>query len=98
MGDRSSYFLAADAYQMLASELAAFRQLSYTELVQLVGPPHVRTVRSGDSTEYAIQITVRVLSTDDILVDGWIAVDDCGPMRRLDDQFVVPKPDCRGTE
>ena len=95
MDDRNSRFLATDAYQLLASELAAFRQLPYEQLTQFVGPAQARRVRARDSTEYAIEINVRWRfgNPGDILVEGWIAVDDCGPLHRLDDSFVVTASD-----
>ncbi len=83
-----------DAYKLLAEELASYRELTYEELAQLVGPSQMRRTRARDSVDYAIQVNVRWSDFEgsDILVDGWVAVDDCGPMRRLDDQFVVPRP------
>ena len=92
MADRIVHFTAADAYKLLVSELAAYRELSYEELAQFVGQPAERIVRASDSTEYALQVRVFYLNEDggDIVVDAWVAVDDCGPMRRLDDHFVVP--------
>jgi hypothetical protein len=83
-----------DAYAMLAAELAAYRQLAYDELARLVGPVKVRRVRGPDSTEYAIEVEVRWRSGEsgDLLVTGWIAADNCGPMRRLDDHFIVAAP------
>jgi hypothetical protein len=83
-----------EAYQILASELAQFRSLSYAELVQFVGPSTSRRIRGRDSTEYATEINVRWRSgvPGDIVFDGWIAVYDCGPVRRLDDVFVVSAP------
>lgn len=88
-----------DAYRLLAEELASYRELTYEELVQLVGPSQLRRVRASDAVEYAIQVTLRWREIDggDIVVDGWVAVDDCGPMRRLDDQFVVPHPNSKQT-
>ena len=83
-----------EAYQLLSTELASYRELTYEELAQLVGPSQMRCTRAADAVEYAIQVTVRWKEFEggDIVVDGWVAVDDCGPMRRLDDQFVVPHP------
>jgi hypothetical protein len=85
---------AIDGYKLLSEELASFRELSYDELVQLIGAPGVRRVRTRDSTEYAIQVSARWRDGEggDILVEGWVAVDDCGPMRRLDDRFEVKAP------
>lgn len=83
-----------EAYALLASELASFHQLSYEELVHFVGTAEVRRVRGSDSTQYAIQVTVewRTGEPGDILVVGWCAVDDCGPLRRLDESFIVHRP------
>ena len=88
------HFAAADAYKLLASELAAYREFTYEELAECVGEPTCRIVRAHDSTEYAIEVTVCWLNEErgDILVDGWVAVDDCGPMRRLDERFIVRPP------
>jgi hypothetical protein len=84
-----------DAYQLLASELAAHRELTYHELIELIGPPTYRIVRASDGTEYATQTTVRwrYCEEGDILVVGWVAVHDCGMMRRYDDYFIVHKPE-----
>lgn len=82
---------AVDAYALLASELAAYRALSYDQLVELVETRDSRVVRANDSIEYAIDIVVRWQKgvPGDIRVDGSVAVDDCGPLRRMDDHFVV---------
>ena len=90
-----SRFRASDAYAMLSSELAAYRELPYDELTQLVGERSLRRVTAADSTEYAIEVIVRWLDLEggDVRVVGWVAVDDCGPVRRLDDAFVVARPD-----
>jgi hypothetical protein len=96
MGDtnRITTFCTADGYAILARELAEFRMLSYQELTQFVGPSIPRRVTTSDATKYLLEVTARWLNTEggDIIVDGWIAVDDCGPMRRLDDYFVVNRP------
>ena len=91
---RITTFCAADGYAILARELAEFRMLSYQELIQFVGPSISRRMTTSDSTEYMLEVSVRWLNTEDgdVIVDGWIAVDDCGPMRRLDDHFVVNRP------
>lgn len=80
-----------DAYKLLSTELAAYRALSHGELAELIGASGVRRVRAGDSIDYAIEVTVRWRRDEggEILVFGWIAEDSCGPMHRLDDQFVV---------
>lgn len=85
---------AVDAYALLASELSAYRELSYDQLVELVETRDSRVVRAKDSIEYAIEVLVRWKNgvPGDICVDGWVAVDDCGPLRRLDDHFVVCSP------
>jgi hypothetical protein len=85
--------MSDDAYRILASELAAFRELTYDELAPFIGEPLLRRVRGADSTEYAIEITFRWRDIEggDIRVVGWAAVDDCGPMRRADSTFVVSR-------
>ena len=89
-----STFKASNAYAILSAELAAYRELPYDELAQLVGEPSLRRITAADSTQYAIEVTVRWSQSEEggIRVIGWIAVDDCGPMRRLDDEFVVRRP------
>lgn len=67
-----STFKASDAYTILSSELAAYRELPYDELARLVGEPTLRRVKAADSTEYAIEVTVRwrLLEGGDIRVIG----------------------------
>ena len=80
-----------DAYKLLASELAAYREMRFEDLAQFVGPQCPRRIRGNDGTEYAVQIKVRRgnLEHGEIIVEGWLAIDDCGPMHRLDDSFIV---------
>lgn len=84
----------ADAYRFLASELAPYRALPYSDLAQLIGPSLVRHIRGEDSTEYAIEVKVRWHAghAAEILVEGWIAENSCGPVHRLDDSFTVALP------
>jgi hypothetical protein len=81
-----------DAYKLLSDEMAAYRALRYGELAELVGPPKVRIVRGVDSTEYAVEVIVRWRNGErgELLVEGWIAANDCGPLHRLDESFIVP--------
>jgi hypothetical protein len=83
-----------DAYALLASELAAYRELSYDELAELVGASSSRRVRAADSTHYVVEVNVRWLpgKSGQILVEGLAATADCGPLRRLDHSFVVLAP------
>ena len=83
-------FKATDVYQILSSELAAFRELRYDELAELVGETISRQMIAADSTAYAVEIKIRWRDAPggEILVVGWAAVDDCGPMRRVDNSFV----------
>jgi hypothetical protein len=82
------------AYKILAGEIAAFRSLSFDDLLQFVGETQSRRIRGDDGNEFATSLTVCWLNPKSrgIIVYGWIAVDDCGPMRRLDDEFIVPPP------
>jgi hypothetical protein len=84
----------ADAYEFLASELNAYRRLSYEELAQFVGESSAIRRRSEDSTEYVIEVKVRCCGDQHgkILVEGMAAVADCGPLRRLDQSFVILPP------
>jgi hypothetical protein len=81
------------AYKLLSSELAPYRALSYDDLSSLIAPAAPRVISDDDSTRYAIQITVtwRNAIQGDILVDGWRALEDCGPLNRIDEHFVVSK-------
>jgi hypothetical protein len=80
-----------DAYALLTSEMAAYRQLSYDDLAQLVGCSSSKHVRAADSTQYVVEVNVRWRTgkPGEILVEGMAATNDCGPLRRLDDVFVV---------
>ncbi len=82
------------AYQLLAAEMASYRALSYDELCQFIGTAQPRVVSGDDSEKYALQIVVRWHDAErnDILVDGWVALDECGPLHRIDEQFTVRKP------
>jgi hypothetical protein len=83
-----------EAYNLLVRELASIRALSYDELTQLIGSSPQRVIIGVDSVRYAIQTYVkwRKEAGGDILVEGWVAVDDCGPLLRLDERFTVRNP------
>ena len=84
-----------DAYRLLAAEMAAYRTLSFGDLAELIGPTQMRRIRADDSAGYAIEVKVSWRHNEpggEILVEGWIADDTCGPMHRLDENFVVSAP------
>jgi hypothetical protein len=85
-----------DAYKLLSSEMVSYRELSYDELRRLIGSTSPRSVVGGNSTRYATQVSVNWHKHEqgDILIEGWIAVDDCGPLQRIDERFIFRKPDC----
>jgi hypothetical protein len=80
-----------DAYKILAEEMASYRTRQYAELAQLVGSGRLRRVAGADSTSYSVEVKVRWRNGDpgDLLVEGWIAEDTCGPLHRLDEAFIV---------
>jgi hypothetical protein len=84
--------MAFEAYRLLFNEMAVFRELPYEQLAEFIGQPH-RWQVTVDGVAYAIEITVgwRYAEGGEIRVIGWAAVDDCGPMRRVDDTFVVSR-------
>lgn len=84
-----------DAYQLLSSELAAYRNMQYRDLVSAIGQTTSRIVRAEDSTRYTIEVHVqwRDEAEGEIIVDGMVGTADCGPLGRIDDSFVVLKRD-----
>jgi hypothetical protein len=83
-----------DAYALLTAEMAAYRELRYDDLVQLVGETSSKHLRAADSTQYLIEINVswRTGAPGEILVKGMAATADFGPLRRLDDSFLASPP------
>lgn len=79
-----------EAYRLLASELASLRELDYEQLAALLGRSS-RLSRASDGSIFSIYIDIRWRNREhgDILVEGMIATADCGPLKRLDDSFVV---------
>jgi hypothetical protein len=79
-----------EAYKLLASELASLRELGHEELATLLGRSS-RLLRASDGSIFSVYIDIRWRNRGhgDILVEGTIATADCGPLRRLDDSFVV---------
>jgi hypothetical protein len=83
------------AYQLLASELQAYRELPFTELRQLVGEKSTRSVRGDDGVGYDLTMIVRWHLHDDgdIRITGFIGESKWGsPHDALDDTIVVPNP------
>jgi hypothetical protein len=83
------------AYQLLASELQAYRALPFPELHQLVGEQSTRRVRGEDGVDYDLTMIVRwrLYDDGDIRVTGFIGESNWGgPHDRLDDTIVVPNP------
>jgi hypothetical protein len=83
-----------DAYALLMSEFAPYRELRYDELTKFVGQSSSRVVRGKDANDYVIDVAVCWLDQEQqrILVKGMAAVADCGPLRRVDESFVVSPP------
>jgi hypothetical protein len=82
------------AYQLLASELQAYRRLPFTELRQLVGEQSTRSVRGEGGVAYDLTMFVRWHIDDgDIRVTGFIGEFKWGNLHDLlDDTIVVPNP------
>lgn len=80
------------AYQLLASELNAYRNLSLPELRQVIGEKSTRCVRGEDGLDYDLTVIVQWQSE----IDGDIAVTAFigesawgGPHDSLDDTIVI---------
>ena len=82
-----------DAYRLLASELAMYRQMPYGDLIAAIGNTASKTVRAEDSTDYLIEVSVawRNESKGEIIVSGMAGTVDCGPLGRIDESFVVSR-------
>ena len=80
-----------DAYQLLSSALAAYRELGYQSLVPLVGQTSSRLVRAADSTQYIVEVRVAWHNEgrSEVAVEGTVAIADCGPLGRLDESLIV---------
>ena len=68
-----------DAYELLMSEFAPYRELRYEELVSSVGHSSSRVVRGKDAVDYAIDVGVRWLNREGgrIIVEGMAGVANC---------------------
>jgi hypothetical protein len=80
------------AYKLLATELAAYRQLPPEDLRQFVGEQSSRLIRGEDGVDYNINIVVRSRhENDDIRVIGFVGIADWGsPHDFVDGAFVAP--------
>jgi hypothetical protein len=84
------------AYQLLASELAAYKEMAYEELARLVGQKFSSRKRAEDSLEYEMDIAVwwSKQGPGKILVVGMIGPVDWGsPLSRLDEHLIVSPPE-----
>jgi hypothetical protein len=80
------------AYQLLASELNAFRELPSSELRQLIGEKSTRRVHGNDGVDYDLTVIVRWrLDVDgDIAITAFVGESSWGaPHDSLDDTIVV---------
>jgi hypothetical protein len=81
------------AYELLTSELAAYRNLPFDELHELVGERSSRQVRGRDGVDYDLAIFVRwrLQAGGDIRVHAFIGEANWGSAHdQLDDGIVVP--------
>jgi hypothetical protein len=84
------------AYELLMAELSAYRELSFTDLCQLVGERSSRLVRGKDGVDYdlAVEARWRLHPNDDIRVTAFIGEANWGsPHDALDDTIIVSRPE-----
>jgi hypothetical protein len=82
------------AYQLLAAELNAYRDLPYSELRQLVGDEVTRCALGEDGISYSLTTVVRwrLEVGGDITVSVFVGEASWGsPYDSLDDTIVIPK-------
>ena len=82
------------AYELLAAELATYRDLGFEQLRQLVGDSSINRKHGTDAVEYEITVLVRWCDREagDTRVTGTVSETGWGrPHDYLDDSFVVPR-------
>jgi hypothetical protein len=83
-----------EAYRILASELASYRELDHADIAALVGEELSRMKHGNDGCDYTVAVSIRWHSESnaDVLVSGSVTLSDWGsPHDRLEDSFVVSK-------
>ncbi len=65
------------------------------ELVKVIGQSSTRVVRAKSGIAYAVDVKLNWNNQecDSVLVAGMVAVADCGPLQRLDESFVISRPE-----
>jgi hypothetical protein len=87
------------AYQLLFSELAAYRDLGYEQLQRLVGDCSSHRKVLKDGVEYELSVSIRWCNREqgDIRVIGIIGETTWGgPYDSVDDTIIVSRPASQG--
>lgn len=83
-----------ETYRLLTAELAAYRKLRHSDLVELIGDSRLVVRRGSDGIDYSIELRIRLLdpNSGDIVVSASVGPANWGSHHdRLDDQFIVSK-------